>query len=287
MRPSTRISICLLIATLAGMAEASRYGATLHESTWSVSSSRVECSLVHEVPHFGEARFAWEAGGQLGLAVAGKLRLPAGSRLQVDIVPPAWRHDRPSKQIVSLLIEKTQRNLVLEGALAQRVFDELSEGMVVAFNYPDPVNERAKVEVSLSPVQFQRPLKEFKACVGKLLPVDYRKAGKSRVFFSNNSAKLSPDAQGFLDDMAEYLKTAKRVYGVRIEGHADSRGRSGYNYDLGSRRAKEVRNWLVNRGVPANKFLLRSYGERRPTACREYKGDKRDNRCAVIVLKRR
>lgn len=282
-----RLPLCFLILSFAIVAEASHYGATLHESSWSTSGSRLECALVHGVPHFGEARFTQQAAGQLEVVLSGKLKLPAGSRVQVDIVPPPWRHDRPSKQIVSLPIEKALRNLVIKESLAQRVLDELGDGMAVVFNYPDPGREGAKIEVSLSPVQLQRPLGEFRRCVADLLPVNFNNAGASRVFFQFNSAELSPQARQLLDQLAEYLKTDDHVYSVRIEGYADRRGSSGYNYNLGSRRAKEVRSWLVNKGVSSKKLRLKSYGERRPTACREYDGDSRGNRCAVIVLKRR
>lgn len=265
----------------------SHYGATLHESSWSVSGSRLECVLLHEVPHFGEARFTQPAGGPLGLLIKGKLGLPGGSRLQVDINPPPWRHGRPSKQITSLAIEKPQRNLVLEGALAQRIFEELGDGMVATFNYPDPVKEGAKIEVSLSPVQLQRPLQEFNDCVAALLPADFGKVGSHRVFFPFNSAEPLPDSRQTLDQLADYLKLEGRISRIRVEGHADSRGRAGYNYDLGARRAKAVRKWLVGKGVASGKFVLKSYGERRPKACGESTGDSRGNRCAVITLKRR
>ncbi|MFC1684399.1 OmpA family protein [Pseudomonadota bacterium] len=287
MNTARHLLFFLLLILVLPVMGASHYGATLHESSWSVSGSRLECVLLHEVPHFGEARFTQPAGGQLGFVLTGKLGLPGGSRLQVDINPPPWRHDRPSKQISSLAIEKPQRNLVLEGGLVQQVFEALGDGMVATFNYPDPAKEGAKIEVSLSPVQLQRPLQEFNDCVAALLPADFGKVGSHRVFFPFNSAELSSDSRQTLDQLADYMKLDGRISRIRVEGHADSRGGAGYNYDLGARRAKAVRKWLVGKGVASGKFVLKSYGERRPKACGESTGDSRGNRCAVITLKRR
>jgi outer membrane protein OmpA-like peptidoglycan-associated protein len=266
---------------------ASQYGATLHESSWTVSGSRLECALVHEVPRFGEARFTQPAGGQLGFVLMGKLSLPGGSRLQVDINPPPWRHDRPSKQIDSLVIEKPQQNLVLKGGLAQRVFGALGDGMVATFNYPDPTKEGAKIEVSLSPVQLQRPLQEFNDCIAALLSADFGKVGSHRVFFPFNSADLSQDSLQTLDLIADYMKLDGRVSRILVEGHTGNRGGAGYNYDLGARRAKAVRKWLIGKGVGADRFVLKSHGERRPKACGESPVDSGGNRCAVITLRRR
>lgn len=261
------------------------YGATLHESSWSASGSRLKCTLVHEVPHFGEARFTRSASGQLGFVLKGKLGLVVGSSLQVDITPPPWRHDRPNKQIVSLAIEKSQRDLVLEGPLAQRVLEELGDGMGATFNYPDPGKKGGRIEVMLSPVQLQRPLQTFNDCVAALLPYDFGQVNAHRVFFPVNGTELSLEGQQTLDLMAEYLKQDNPRARIRVEGHADSTGGAGYNYDLGVRRASAVRKWLVGKGISSSRFSLRSYGERRPSACREPGGAVRANRCAVISIK--
>lgn len=51
---------------------------------------------------------------------------------------------------------------------------------------------------------------------------------------------------------------------VRIEGHADERGSVDYNMSLGEKRAKEVKNKLIQLGVDGKRIKIVSYGEERP-----------------------
>jgi peptidoglycan-associated lipoprotein len=74
---------------------------------------------------------------------------------------------------------------------------------------------------------------------------------------------------------------------VLIEGHADERGTPEYNVALGERRAKSVRDYLVARGVEADRLNTTSYGEERPV-CNEGSEDCWQlNRRAEFLVKRR
>jgi peptidoglycan-associated lipoprotein len=70
------------------------------------------------------------------------------------------------------------------------------------------------------------------------------------------------DAQ-LLDQNADLMK-ANPGWLVLIEGHADQRGTADYNLALSERRAKASMNYLVSRGVRANRISVLSYGEQRP-----------------------
>lgn len=71
------------------------------------------------------------------------------------------------------------------------------------------------------------------------------------------------------EDMASVELMAKWMLNfeekvVRIEGHADERGSIDYNMSLGEKRAKEVKNKLIQLGVDAKRVKIVSYGEERP-----------------------
>ncbi|HZV10525.1 MAG TPA: OmpA family protein, partial [Novosphingobium sp.] len=51
-----------------------------------------------------------------------------------------------------------------------------------------------------------------------------------------------------------------------IEGHADERGTREYNIALGARRAQTAREYLVSRGIDAQRMRTISYGKERPVA---------------------
>lgn len=87
-----------------------------------------------------------------------------------------------------------------------------------------------------------------------------------RVFFSTDSSQLSAQARATLDKQAEWLNRYPQYTHFMIEGNADERGTREYNLALGARRAQVVRDYLVSRGVAANRMSTISYGKERPVA---------------------
>jgi len=104
-----------------------------------------------------------------------------------------------------------------------------------------------------------------------------------RVFFESDSTELSAQARATLDKQAQWLAQYNR-YSFTIEGHADERGTREYNIALGARRAQTVRQYLVARGVEANRMRTISYGKERPVAVCNDISCWSQNRRAVTVL---
>ena len=104
-----------------------------------------------------------------------------------------------------------------------------------------------------------------------------------RVFFDTDSSDLSVQARATLDKQAEWLGHYDR-YAFTIEGHADERGTREYNIALGARRAQTVRDYLISRGVSAQRMRTISYGKERPVAVCDDISCWSQNRRAVTVL---
>ena len=104
-----------------------------------------------------------------------------------------------------------------------------------------------------------------------------------RVFFETDSTELTPQARATLDKQAQWLGNYSR-YNFTIEGHADERGTREYNIALGARRAQTVREYLVSRGIDANRMRTISYGKERPVAVCNDISCWSQNRRAVTVL---
>jgi peptidoglycan-associated lipoprotein len=83
------------------------------------------------------------------------------------------------------------------------------------------------------------------------------------VFFLFDKAELTPDAKQLLQANAKWMKAHPNVR-VRVEGHCDERGTSEYNLALGSRRANQVRDHLIQLGVSAYALEPVSMGEEMP-----------------------
>ena len=104
-----------------------------------------------------------------------------------------------------------------------------------------------------------------------------------RVFFDSDSSELSSQARATLDKQATWLNQYSR-YSFTIEGHADERGTREYNIALGARRAQATRDYLVSRGVSAQRMRTISYGKERPVAVCNDISCWSQNRRAVTVL---
>ena len=104
-----------------------------------------------------------------------------------------------------------------------------------------------------------------------------------RVFFESDSSELTPQARDTLDKQAQWLNQYNR-YAFTIEGHADERGTREYNIALGARRSQTVREYLISRGVMAQRMHTISYGKERPVAVCNDISCWSQNRRAVTVL---
>jgi peptidoglycan-associated lipoprotein len=104
-----------------------------------------------------------------------------------------------------------------------------------------------------------------------------------RVFFETDSSVLTAEAQSTLDKQAQWLAQYPQ-YRIVIEGHADERGTREYNIALGARRGSAAVNYLVSRGIPANRISSVSYGKERPVAICNDISCWSQNRRAVTVL---
>jgi peptidoglycan-associated lipoprotein len=105
-----------------------------------------------------------------------------------------------------------------------------------------------------------------------------------RVWFDTDSSDLSERSRATLDKQAQWLNTYQQYSQFTVEGHADERGTREYNLALGARRAQTVRDYLISRGVAANRIHTISYGKERPVAVCDDISCWSQNRRAVTVL---
>lgn len=104
-----------------------------------------------------------------------------------------------------------------------------------------------------------------------------------RVFFDSDSSEINAQGQQTLDKQAQWLNRYPR-YSFTLEGHADERGTREYNFALGARRSEAAKNYLVARGVGANRIRTTSFGKERPVAVCNDISCWSQNRRAVTVL---
>ncbi|MEL7025857.1 MAG: peptidoglycan-associated lipoprotein Pal [Pseudomonadota bacterium] len=104
-----------------------------------------------------------------------------------------------------------------------------------------------------------------------------------RVLFAVNESNITPSGQTVLAAQANWLSTNPE-YSAIIEGHADEQGTREYNLGLGARRASEVQNFLISRGVAPSRLKTVTYGKERPIEVCSEEACYQQNRRAVTVL---
>ncbi len=105
---------------------------------------------------------------------------------------------------------------------------------------------------------------------------------QDRVFFGYDSAMISNEAKEILNLQAKWLNNNPDVK-ITIEGHCDERGTREYNIALGEKRAHSAKEYLVNKGVSANRIKTISYGKEKPAFLGNSREIHAKNRRAVVV----
>jgi peptidoglycan-associated lipoprotein len=85
----------------------------------------------------------------------------------------------------------------------------------------------------------------------------------SAIFFEFDRSNITADQ---IENLQEYLKILREHPQAKIviEGHSDERGTTEYNLVLGERRARAVADYLIRKGIRADRIQVSSKGEEEP-----------------------
>ncbi|WP_428355787.1 OmpA family protein [Methyloprofundus sp.] len=97
------------------------------------------------------------------------------------------------------------------------------------------------------------------------------------VDFGFDSAKISPAFAPLFENAISTLKRNPNMT-VELEGHTDSTGPEAYNMGLSERRAKAVKNHLVENGIDASRLATKGFGEANPIAPNDTAEGRAENR---------
>jgi outer membrane protein OmpA-like peptidoglycan-associated protein len=105
------------------------------------------------------------------------------------------------------------------------------------------------------------------------------------VLFEVDSAQLKPGAMNTLDTVADTLARQPDRQ-IEIEGHTDSTGAASYNASLSRARAESVRDFLVRRGIAADRVTVQGMGEAYPIATNKTAAGRQLNRRVEVIIER-
>ncbi len=117
-------------------------------------------------------------------------------------------------------------------------------------------------------VEISRLLKPF--VVDKAIEI-------KNIYYDLNKYDIRPDAAIELNKLVAILRDNPRVI-IELSSHTDSRGSDSYNLKLSQNRAKAAVDYIISRGIAANRIFPRGYGESQlvnecanGVSCPEYK----------------
>lgn len=119
------------------------------------------------------------------------------------------------------------------------------------------------------------------------IDLDRINIGKSlvlkNIFFETGSSKLLKESFAELNTLIVLLMENP---GLRVEigGHTDNVGNAEYNMTLSQQRADAVKNYLVEKGIAANRLVSKGYGFSNPIADNDTEQNRAKNRRTEIKI---
>jgi peptidoglycan-associated lipoprotein len=108
-----------------------------------------------------------------------------------------------------------------------------------------------------------RRMREDSLAMARRATEEVRAMLMTRINFDFDKSDIRPGDAQILDQKLAILQ-ANPDLRIEIVGHCDERGSDEYNLALGNRRALAAKQYLVSRGIAADRITTRSMGEEQP-----------------------
>ncbi|MFT6898924.1 MAG: outer membrane protein OmpA-like peptidoglycan-associated protein [Paraglaciecola sp.] len=278
--------ICTLLLCAPAVAGLRQYAAKIETSDWKLSKqSRLQCTLAHNIPGYGDAMFTAMASKQLNMEFElDMLLLPKSYGVAaVYSVPPKWMPGRMQRPIAQMTIRK-QYTGDLPEATAWTMLSELEKGYWPTIYYQDWYNQNDRISVGLNASNFATPYYDFARCVANLLPYSFDDIAYTVLAYKKNSVELTKYSKHRLDMIGDYLKQDSDMELVLLDGYSDSYGGRANNKQLSVRRAVEIKAFFRDMGVQSEQIAVTGHGERRHIAPNNNEVSRGRNRRVVIRM---
>ncbi|WP_206486342.1 OmpA family protein [Thalassotalea sp. G2M2-11] len=278
------LSLCAFVSqSHAGIRQ---YQADLGSAKWQLTNdSRLECTLSHQIPNYGEAKFYSRANRNTNMEFElDMLRLPDNYSLaQVKSVAPNWKPGVAGRTLADMKLHK-QFSPDLPKKVAWTMLSELEQGMSPTFYYDDWYNDNDQITVGLSTSRFHKAYQDFVACVGNLLDYSFDDIAYTVLNFKFNSDEFTKASKRRIAMIREYLSLDTELELVLVDGFTDSYGWKSTNQKTSEKRANKIRDYFIKYGIDAGRIEAKGYGEKRHIASNETVLGRAKNRRVVIRM---
>lgn len=117
-----------------------------------------------------------------------------------------------------------------------------------------------------------------------LVPIkEGKKITPNSVMFEQSKFELVSQSLPDLDRIAEMMLKYATME-ILIEGHTDNQGDFNLNMELSENRVKEVRKYLMSKGIPENRLQIKGWGSTKPVASNEIEETRKKNRRVEFTI---
>jgi outer membrane protein OmpA-like peptidoglycan-associated protein len=249
------------------------------DKTWQKWSEPVNLGSPINTPDW-DAFFTLDAGGEYAYMTSS-----LGGYGQSDIVRvKLLEKERPNPVVLvsgNVYNKKTSQPLS-----ASLVYETLPDGMVAGNGISDPADGAFKIVLPYDKNYSIRATADKFFAISENLNLDslvkagYKEIHKdlylvpieigqvvrlNNVFFDFDKWDLRPESYVELDRVVKLLKDNPAIE-IEMSAHTDSRGSDEYNFKLSDNRARSVMEYILSKGIAANRITSQGYGETKPVA---------------------
>lgn len=281
----SRFLLTLLLAFAFCQANAETYAAKMDKSQWYLTSSIFECTLIHDIPIYGQGVFFHEAGEDLLFYTSVSRNLMAPGKAALVVEASSWRPGELVQDLGYVPVKEGRKPLVVDARRANSMMQGLLAGKAPTFTRKSR-HSNDRIRVQLNSINFVTAYEGYKSCLASLLPVNFKQVERMRVHFTVDKAVLTKEDKRKLDRVILYVNADSSVSEIYVDGHTDNTGRRIYNRRLSKQRAEAVTAYLSQKGLNPDMIQTRYHGERYPVVKNSNKRNKAKNRRTTVRLVR-
>jgi outer membrane protein OmpA-like peptidoglycan-associated protein len=120
-----------------------------------------------------------------------------------------------------------------------------------------------------------------------LMPIEAgQKAQLKDVVFKQSSSEMLPESYPELDKMVEMMKE-NLVIEIHLDGHTDNQGDWNQNIILSENRVKEVKSYMISKGIAGNRISTKAWGGSKAIFSNESETTRMKNRRVEFTIKKK
>ena len=101
--------------------------------------------------------------------------------------------------------------------------------------------------------------------------------------FQSGKDIITKSSYPILNNVVSILKKNPK-YNLKIEGYTDSQGDDNMNLELSKKRAKAVKNYLIDKGITETRLSSMGFGETKPIANNKTSKGRAENRRVELTI---